>query len=542
MKRLSRTAWLPGCGDLSSVFSFGGRWVVAMGLVLASQVSLLSAPGDTRNHGRKDGVSSDPVRRSVVRVIVSPARTDPVRPWIRRPGEAYATTGLVVGNGLVLIQADELRNGVLIEVSRADQYRKERARPLMIDMEANLALIRMDRAAFLNGLSPLPIGSDPVQGEEVVACRTDSLFRVYREVGRVIEYTIGSDYGFTRLPSFSLSSRESYQSGDVLMKGGRLAGVIAYQSQQGRYMAVPASRLSSFRERALAALKRPSSYRGFVVQGIELDDLVDPGLRSHLGVDRYQGGAFVNAVLPGTPAGNVLKAGDILLKLAGQSVDEKGLYRDPFLGLQKAELLLTRSVDGRYRMPGDHIEAELVRAKRLMHVRIPLHPYAGGAERIPWLLSDAMPSYLVESGLVFVDLTVPFLQARFGKDWRVRATELAYIYDEKKNYRTTREHDRVVLLSEVLPDPANVGYEHMTNLVVARVNGQPIQDVDELIRIVNEARGKATATVEVEFTDGKKVFLDPSAADANRRIQKTYRLRELSRSREAVRKKPAGKG
>lgn len=509
----------------------------ALGVLFFVCPSLFAAPGGAPRAPVRDGSAADPVRRSVVRVIVSPARTDPVRPWVRRPGEAYATTGLVVGNGLILVQADELRNSVLIEVSRADQYRKERARPLLIDMEANLALIRMDQARFLDGLKPLPMGNDPVQGDDITACRTDSIFRIYREVAHVIEYTIGSDYGFTRLPSFLLSVRESYQSGDVLMQGGRLVGLVAYQSQQGRYMAIPVSRIMAFRDRALAALKRPSSYRGFVVQGIELDDLVDPRLRSHYGVERYRGGAFVNSVLPGTPAGGVLRAGDILLKLAGQPVDEKGLYRDPLLGLQKAELLLTRSVDGRYRRMGDRIEAEIVRDRRLVRLRIPLHPYAGGAERIPWLLSDPAPPYLVESGLVFVELSVPFLQARFGKDWRVRATELAYLYDVKKHYRTTTERDRVVVLSEVLPDPANVGYEHMTNAVVSRVDGHSIQDVDELIRIMNQRRAVSGATVEVELADGKKVFLDPSAIAANERIRKTYRLRDLSRSRRPDRSK-----
>jgi len=489
---------------------------------------------------RPDGVrrdqtaKGDPIRRSVVRVSVSPVRTDPVRPWIRRPGEAYTVVGLALGDGLILIQADDIRNAVLVEVSRADSYAREKARPVLVDMETNLAILRMENPRFLSDLAPFEFGDDPVQGDEIIAARTDGLFRVYRETVKVIEYSITSDYGFTRLPIFVFSARESYQNGDILLKGGKLTGIVAFLGQQGKGVAVPVSRIEAFRDRALASIQKEAHYRGFVVQGVELEDLVDPQLRAYLGLDGKglrAGGAFVGSVLPETPAASVLKSGDVLLALDGQAVDEKGLYRDPLLGLQRAELLLTRDVRGQYRNPGDRIKMTILRDRKQQDVELSLREYRGTAERIPWLLPDEQPPYLVETGLVFLELSVPYLQSRFGKDWRRRALELAYIYDTKKNYAAGDEKDRILILSEVLPDQANQGYQGFGGEIIESVNGQKVRDLKELIDRVNSARQTPNAVIEILFTDGSRVYLDPTAREDNERIRRTYRLPALYRDR-----------
>lgn len=41
--------------------------------------------------------------------------------------------------------------------------------------------------------------------------------------------------------------------------------------------------------------------------------------------------------------------------------------------------------------------------------------------------------------------------------------------------------DRVVLLTGVIPTPATVGYESLRNLIVTKVNGKPIKNLQGLI-------------------------------------------------------------
>lgn len=490
-----------------------------------------SSPARIRREQTKKG---DPVRRSVVRVTVSPVRTDPVRPWIRRPGQPYSALGLVLGNGLILMQADELRNAALVEVSRADSYAREKASPVLIDMETNLAIVSIRDQRFLSDLVPFKFGKDPVKGDTIVAARTDGLFRVYRESVKVLDYTITSDYGFTSLPVFVFSARENYQNGDVLLNDGRLTGIVAFQGQQGKGVAVPVSRLAAFRERAMAAIKKKEPYSGFVVQGVELENLVDPRLRQHLGLNGrglQSGGAYVGSVLADTPAASVLKPGDVLLALDGQAVDEKGFYRDPLLGLQRAELLLTRDARGRYRKSGDRIKLTILRNREQKEIELKLQTYSGQAERIPWLLPDQSPPYLVETGLVFLELSVPYLQARYGQDWRQHALELAYVYDTQRHYRPGEPKDRILILSEVLPDPANQGYQGFGGEIVESVNGKKVRDLNELIERFNNARQTPNAVIEIRFTDGSRVYLDPAAREDNERIRRTYRIPALYRNR-----------
>ncbi|MBW7857500.1 MAG: hypothetical protein H3C43_04215 [Leptonema sp. (in: Bacteria)] len=471
------------------------------------------------------------IQNGIVRVTVSSVRTDALQPWVRRPTDAYTVTGLYLGHGLILVQADDIRNAALIEVSRANSYDRGRARFVLIDMEINLAILKIEDSDFLGDLKPLPIGQDPVQGDEINAVKPDSLFRIYNESVTVIEYTISSDYGFTKLPVFIFSGRESYQNGDILLKQGRLTGLVAYQRQQGKTVAIPISRISAFRDRALKSIQSNQTYTGFVVQGIELEELVDPQLRKYLGVDGLDKnhGALVGSVLPGTPSARILKAGDVLLRLDGQDIDKKGLYKDPLLGLQRAELLLTRDLNGRYRNAGETISAVVLRDRKQIDFELNLIDYQGTAERIPWLQPEKEPPYLVESGLVFLELTVPYLQSRFGKDWRHKAIELAYIYDTKKNFGIDDDRDKIIILSEVLPDPVNVGYQNLGALVLESVNGQKVKSLQDLIKKVTALRNQPSGFVEMSFTDGTKVFLDVLARAENERIRQTYHLPVLSR-------------
>lgn len=476
-------------------------------------------------------IEAGKIQNGIVRVTVSSVRTDALKPWVRRPADAYTVTGLYLGDGLLLVQADDIRNAALIEVSRANSYDRERARCILLDMEINLAVLKIDDLTFLSELKPLPMGQDPVQGDEINAIKLDSLFRVFNELVTVIEYTISSDYGFTRLPVFIFSNRESYQNGDILLKQGQLTGVVAYQKQQGKTIAIPISRIAAFRDRALKSIQTNQTYPGFVVQGLELEELVDPQLRQHLGVDKVdkEHGAFVGSVLPGTPPARILRSGDVLLKLDGQNIDKKGLYKDPLLGLQRAELLLTRELSGRYRSPGEKISALVLRDQKTIEFELNLIDYQGTSERIPWLEPTKESPYLVESGLVFLELTVPYLQSRFGKDWRHKAIEFAYIYDTKKNFEIDDNRDKIIILSEVLPDPVNVGYQQLEALVLDTVNNKKVKNINELIKTITALRSQSTQFVEISFTDGTKVFLDLTARLENERIQNRYHLPVLSR-------------
>ena len=43
---------------------------------------------------------------------------------------------------------------------------------------------------------------------------------------------------------------------------------------------------------------------------------------------------------------------------------------------------------------------------------------------------------------------------------------------------------QVVVLSQVLAHPTNIGYEHLTNHLVTRVNGEPLTSLQQLVTLL----------------------------------------------------------
>jgi hypothetical protein len=65
----------------------------------------------------------------------------------------------------------------------------------------------------------------------------------------------------------------------------------------------------------------------------------------------------------------------------------------------------------------------------------------------------------------------------WGNDWRHRAPfRLNYFHNEQPS----KERPSLVLLSQVLPDAYNIGYQEQRGLVIDKVNGRKITRLSEL--------------------------------------------------------------
>jgi hypothetical protein len=106
--------------------------------------------------------------------------------------------------------------------------------------------------------------------------------------------------------------------------------------------------------------------------------------------------------------------------------------------------------------------------------RLPKASYQN--ELVPDEVFDQDPEYLIVGGLVFQPLTGPFLQS-WGSDWKRRSPfRLFHFTDE----HPTPERTGLVILSQVLPDAYNLGYQDLKYLVVDEANGRKISTLPEL--------------------------------------------------------------
>jgi len=92
------------------------------------------------------------------------------------------------------------------------------------------------------------------------------------------------------------------------------------------------------------------------------------------------------------------------------------------------------------------------------------------------------PSYFIHDGLVFTSLSRPFLQAEYGNKWDQKAPinlcEVTFY-----GYRKQKDQE-VVILSQVLVDEVNVGYEHTSNGEVLQVNGIDVKNLLHLATLI----------------------------------------------------------
>ena len=105
-------------------------------------------------------------------------------------------------------------------------------------------------------------------------------------------------------------------------------------------------------------------------------------------------------------------------------------------------------------------------------------------ELVPEQSFDHPPDYVMTGGFVFVRLTDAFLRS-WGADWRQRAPFRLGFYETGKVKPDRMER---VVLSQVLPDPINLGYEMLHDEVVDEVNGMKISKISDLLDALEVAR------------------------------------------------------
>lgn len=78
---------------------------------------------------------------------------------------------------------------------------------------------------------------------------------------------------------------------------------------------------------------------------------------------------------------------------------------------------------------------------------------------VPTQLYDTMPSFYIYAGFVFTTLSIPFLQ-EYGDEWYFRSPRK--LYDMAMTDLREYAGQRIVVVSQVLVDEVNTGYQSLT--------------------------------------------------------------------------------
>jgi hypothetical protein len=401
-----------------------------------------------------------------------------------------------------------------------DTKAQSQADVVVVDYEANLALIKPADDDFLADTQPLSLSPAANPGDQLTVLQPRAKGAAIPSSHPVISVEVAdfpyrSDFLVYRLHG-SLSHREGHFSLPVF-KGDKLVGLLhKYDSDKQLMEVIAAPVIEHFLTDA-----RDGDYQGFPLAGIRYSAVKDQQLRNHLGLADEDGGVFIEAVRPGSPGYRAgMRTGDVLIKIDSYTVDNQGQYQDgQYGGMDLVHLLRCRY------QAGETIPVEIVRQGRPRTLELTLNHITPDEFLVPPYVVDRPPRYVIVGGLVFQELTGSYLE-RFMKNGSRQPWDLMrYLY--KQDYFTDEEREKIVILSGVIPTAFTLGYENLANMVVQRVNGLPISRLEDLPKAL-AAPDAGFHRIEFEQRP-HTIYLDPDdLTHIHEQIQKRYGIPSLS--------------
>jgi hypothetical protein len=456
--------------------------------------------------------AEDPVRTAVVTLRITGQDWTWKTPWSKQAPWTRTVTGLVVPGPAILLSTTAIGNHLLIEAQKRGEDLRTPCRLVLSDPEGPLALLAVDDPSFWKGLAPLPLAAEvPVEGElRVYRWQRSGQLEASRATARQVR---GGRHGSSRTTLLTLevsSSLDGAGDSEVLVKDGQVLG-LATGKQGETLSALGAPVLQQFLSEAAR-----SPYRGFARAGMAWQELTNPALRAYLGLAPEEAGVRLTRVLPHGSGAGVLEPGDVVLEVEGTRLDPTGQFEHPRYGKLLFPLLFTMGHG-----PGDTLKMKVLRNGTRLDVQVPLKRMLPEDDRVPPYILGRGPDYAVFGGLVFEDLSGPYL-ATWG-DWSRRGPTRLLIANDREGLLPSPEKPRIVLLSSVLPDAANLGYQDLRDLIVTTINGIPIGRLEDVRRAFAAPRGGFHV---VEFLPGQgpsQIVLDAAEVEsAAARVRSLY--------------------
>lgn len=448
----------------------------------------------------------------IVSVRVTSQAYDPVVPWSKNADQSLQGNALVVEGRRLLTTADLVKNSTLIEVRKQGSYPDYPARRVLIDYEANLALLEVEGADFWDRLKPLPFAeSGEIPGQFVIS-RWRSNGRFEQGGGEIVDFLVAPyRFGSMELPTLrGTTSMSALGWAEIVTVNQRVVGIIT--SHEGQQIeATPAPILHTF----LAASRR-DPYRGFAHRGFTWQRTNNPGLRHKLDLAENGPGILIRGVYSGGTGAGQLQAGDILTRIGPYTIDPEGMIDQPHYGRVSFTVALNETLD-------DTLAVEVQRGGKPRRTDLQRRRFLAEDYRVQPYQFDHQPEFEVQGGLVLQELSVTFLRA-WGKPWSERApTRLALEAAQSSIREKGQPPGRVVAVTKVLPDEGNLGYDDVQNSIVVTANGKPIRSLNDL----REALKHPLDGYQILETlpgqgRGRIVFKAAVLETMNRRIRERY--------------------
>jgi S1-C subfamily serine protease len=424
---------------------------------------------------------------SIVKVNVTSQAYSPRIPWQKQQSGTRRGLGVVLEGEKVLVTGQIVADATYIELELPASGRKLPAKVSVVDYEASLALLESADPAktkdFFAGLTSMEVDASATTGDALEvwqAGRTGDVLVTPLQVSKVSTqgYVVPTS-GFLVYEATGIIRSEANSFTLPVIKDGKLAGLLLrYDSKNQVATVLPTPIIEHFLTDVA-----DGSYQGFPSLGVKFEVTMDDQFREYLGLEKDQPGVFVSSVLSGGSAEKAgVEEGDIMLAVNGREIDSRGDYKDPIYGA----LSISHEVRGRA-FVGDSVELRLLRDGEEVVLKGKL-ARKEPEDYLVWpYMFDRAPRYLLNGGLLFQELSRPYLDAFGDRAAGGAILRLSRIARHPEAYEE-EGRKKVVFLSAVLPTPSTQGYQRLGGQVVDKVNGRPILDMNDLDAAFNEPK------------------------------------------------------
>ena len=464
--------------------------------------------------------------RSMLWIEATAIRYSHYQPWSRSTRTTFKN-GLVVEDGKVLSTAEGLDNATLLRVRGEGDGHWRLARIEWLDPHANLALLSAGGGEAWPPAPAAPLArrvpdSGAVRirhfldGRVVSGPGTVRRVHVPRDPQRVVRHMmleVSSDLDPRASdPDSGTADDDTDAASQIVTSGDEVIGLGA--GHDGKLLEViPAPFIAELLERKRRDPDAALAWYPFAWQGTE-----SPATTAYLGLPGPPRGVVVSAVPALSAFSGLLRARAVVLSIDGFEVESDGHYLDPAYGYLPLGNLSTRG-----KFAGDTSIFEVWRDGKTSSIALSLPRARYSEALVPDRVFDRSPEYVVAGGLVFQPLTADYLRS-WGDEWRKSAPFRLRHYLRQP---PLPERRHLVMLSQVLPDPFNLGYRDFAFRIVDRINGRPIATLRDLEPALRGPREGFHVIELLPERGPTRLVLDAAGLDeATERVVRKYGLPE----------------
>jgi hypothetical protein len=478
-------------------------------LTLAGAI-LTALPISAKEKKSADDSGSFTWENAIIHIEVTSKEYSYVQPWARSE-QKVIKTGVVLPDHQIITTASGVADQTLIRLQKGGGGLFSLGRVVWVDYQANLAVLTTDEKDFWTGLQPARLADPaPVTGSaHILHWEDDHLDDRPGDIERML--VDNSVLSFVSVPFLKIDSTVTGGGfGEAAIQGDRLIGLVCQQGSDS-IAAIPSSFIAS-----ILKARAAKTYTGLGYFDFTWDPVQNPLCLDYLKLPGPARGVIIKETGLKPGVASLVKPRDVLLEVDGFKIDAEGNYHDP-----DYKKLSLENLSSRGKWAGMTCQFKIWRDGKEQEITYRLTKAEYSDELVPNQTFDQEPQYVLAGGFVFVPLTDDYLRS-WGANWREEAPFRLFYYNLEK---VTPQHPERVVLSQVLPDEVNIGYESLRNTVVDEINGMPIKRISD----VTEALKKPQNGFDVfTFAAGepiRKAVLEADAIDtANQKIMARFHI------------------